>query len=144
MFMNAIVLQVNSGNLLVRDFENNQEVLVHFRDTRGFRPGDHIRIEFNGQMTKSIPPQITATSILRMQHPAPPSPSRPTETRATIIQRRGNSLLVREMNNNRQLAVRTPHAHHFCVGQRIVVKYDTIIMNNPPEVNAIDITAICR
>jgi len=143
MFVYAAVLRVNSGNLLVRDFENNQEVLVHFRNARNFRPGDHIRIEFNGQMTHSIPPQITAISIQRIPHPVPPSQSRPTETRATVLQRRNNSLLVRDMSNNRQLAVNTPHAHHFCVGQRIIVKYDSIIMNNPPEINAIDITTVC-
>lgn len=143
MFMNATVIRVNSGNLLVKDLENNQEVLVHYQNTRGLCPGDRIRIEFNGQMTRSIPPQITAISIQRIQHPTPPSQSVPTETRATILQRRNNSLLVRDMSNNRQLVVNTRHAHHFCIGQRITVKYDIIIMNNPPEINAIEITAIC-
>lgn len=143
MFITAVILQVNSGNLLVRDFDNNQEILVHLRDSRGFRIGEQIRIGFNGQMTRSIPPQITATSIQRIQNPAPPSQSRPTEIRATVLQRRSNSLLVRDMQTNNQLVVNTSHARHFCVRQRIIVTYDSITMNNPPEVNAIDITAIC-
>lgn len=143
MFIMAIILQVNSGNLMVRNFENNQEILVHFRDSRNFRSDEHVRIEFNGQMTLSIPPQITAISILRIHHPTPPSPPRSTEMRATVLQRRANSLLVRNMSNNRQLIVNTPHARHFCARQRIIVRYNSIIMNNPPEVTAIDITAIC-
>lgn len=143
MYMNATVLRVNTGNLLVRDLKNHQEVLVHYRNTRGFSPGNHIRIEFNGQMTPSIPPQITAISIQVIRDPAPPPQSRPSEVRAIVLQRRRTSLLVRDMGNNRQLVVNTPHSHHFCIGQRIVVKHDRIIMNNPPEINAIDITTMC-
>lgn len=146
MIMNAIVLRVDSGSLLVRDLEINQEVLVFFRDARRFSPGNRIRITFSGAITRSIPPQITATSIERIpgqtNPPRPPGPA-PSETRATVLQRRRGSLLVRNMNNNQQLLVHTPHAHHFCARQRIIVRHDTILMNNPPEVHAIDITAIC-
>lgn len=147
-YINAIIIRINSNNILVRDLETNQEILVHFRNSRQFRPGERVEIEFNGQMTHSIPPQITATSIKRIQQPAPPAPtppsqSRPTEIRVTILQVRQNSLLVRDMSNNRQLVVNTRHANHFCRNQRIVVTYDVIIMSNPPEINAIDITSLC-
>jgi len=144
MIMTATVIRVDSGSLLVRDLRNGMEVLVFFRNARRFSPGDRVRITYNGAMTSSIPPQITATSIQRIQGAAPPPPpSRPTETRATILQRRRNSLLVRDMSNNRQLLVHFANAHHFCTGQRIIIQSDTIVMGNPPEINAIDITPVC-
>lgn len=144
MIMTATALRVDDRSLLVMDNRNNQEVLVHFRNARMFSPGDRISITFNGQMTHSIPPQITATSIRLIQSAQPPpSQSRPSEMNATVIQRRNNSLLVRDMSNNRQILVHSPHSSHFCVGQRIVIQYDTIVMNNPPEVTAIDINPVC-
>lgn len=140
MIMTATVRQTNFRNLLVVDSSTNQEVLVHFRDSHRFSLDDHITITFNGQMTRSIPPQITAISIQRI---TPPSQSIPTETRAVIIKKRQDSLLVRELNHNRRLIVHTPHTRHYCERQRIIIKYDRIVMNNPPEVTAIDIAPIC-
>lgn len=141
MTMIATVLRVNPRNLLVMDSEFNQEVMVHFGDTRRFSSGDRIRITFNGQMTQSIPPQITATSIQRIQ--GPPQ-STPAETRAVILRiNRNSSLLVRDLSNNRQLLVHSPHARHYCPGQRIIIRYNSIVMNNPPEINATDINPLC-
>lgn len=147
MTMYATVISTNPGSLLVRDFETGMEVLVFFRQANRFRSGDRIRITFSGAMTRSIPPQITATSIQRVSSfPRPEPGPRPPETpeiRAIILQRSRNTLLVRDLRDNRQLRVNTPFAHHFCVGQRITVRYDTITMSNPPQVNAIDISPIC-
>lgn len=146
MVMTATVIQVDSGSLLVTDSSNGQEVRVIFRNARRFSPGDSVRITYNGAMTLSIPPQIAATSIQRIPSfagPTPPSQTTPAETRAIILQRRQNALLVREINTNRQLLVIFAQAHHFCVGQRITVQYDTIVMSNPPEITATDITPIC-
>lgn len=147
MFLNAMILEINPGRMLVRDLSNNNEVLVHYRNAGRFSRGDCVRITHTGAMTFSIPPQITAISIQRTQGcvrpPDPPSQSRPSEMRATIIQRQRGGLLVRNMRDNRQMFVRTPFSHHFCPRQRIIVTYNTIIMNNPPEVTAIDISQIC-
>lgn len=147
MILNGVVLRVNPGNLLVRDLGNGQEVLVHFHDSRRFSAGDCVRIIFRGAMTFSIPPQITAASIQRTQcrRPEPPAPQRPgmSEMRAVILERRHGSLLVRDMSNNRQFIVHTPHSQHFCPRQRIIIKYDSIVMNNPPEIRAAELAAIC-
>lgn len=59
----ATVLQVNSQNILVCDRRTNQEVLVHTENTCRFSVGDRVRIQFNGIMTMSIPPQISASCI---------------------------------------------------------------------------------
>lgn len=146
MIMIATVLRLGSGNMLVRDSSTGNEVLVHFSGASAFRPGDVVQITFNGIMTQSIPPQITATSVARVNQPQPspsPSPSQTVINRATILQIRRGALLVRDPGNNRQVVVNYPYAHHFCVGQRVNVSYDTITLSNPPQVNATDIAPVC-
>lgn len=159
MILDAIVQQVHTNSLLVREMDSNNEYLVNVSNARRFSRGDCVRITHTGQMTLSIPPQIIATSVQPIRcnpvrppspprppfpsRPPSPPPSRPSEMTAIILQRQRNGLLVRDIGNNRQIFVQTPHSDHFCRGQRIVVAYDTMRMNNPPEVNAIDIRTIC-
>lgn len=144
MIMNATVIQTNPRNLLVRDLETGDEISVHFPNASRFAAGNHVSITFDGKMTRSIPPQITAISIQRIHPPTPlPPQSIPTETRAVVLRKGQGFLLVRGTQDNKQMRVNTPHTNHFCVGQRIIVRYDTIKMNNPPEVSAIEITPVC-
>jgi hypothetical protein len=63
MTMQATVLFVSRGILHVFDSAMSQRVIVHFRDACRFRVGDFVCIRYNGVMTASIPPQITATNI---------------------------------------------------------------------------------
>lgn len=139
MIMTATVIRQDSGSLRVRDEQTNQDVLVMFRGNQRFAPGERVRITFNGAMTPSIPPRITATSIQRVRDPVPQVPR---EIRAIILQRRQNSLVVRDANN-RRMNVNYAFAHHFCVGQRVIIRHNSIIMNNPVEVNATDIRPVC-
>jgi len=139
MVMTALVTRVQRANLLVNDLSTNQEVLVHFRDSDRFLVGDTVKITFDGKMTMSIPPQITASSIQLFY----PQPSAPTRIRATVVEKGRQHLIVRDSQSNRRLRVNFAFAHHFCVGQRITVMYDTIVMNNPPTITAIDIVPIC-
>ena len=64
--LTALVQQVQSERLLVWDPASRQEVLVHTTQAFCFRPGEWVRIHYNGVMTASIPPQITATCIDRI------------------------------------------------------------------------------
>lgn len=64
--MSATVRQVCPGNLLVCDHNTDQEVVVHTANACRFSRGDCVCIHFSGAMTMSIPPQITATSICRV------------------------------------------------------------------------------
>ena len=64
--MEARVLEVNNGSLLVCDCNTSQRVLVFTTQACCFCVGDRICIEFNGVMTRSIPPQITAICICRV------------------------------------------------------------------------------
>ena len=62
--MLATVVRAWGTQVLVTDNANGQQVLVNTEyDTRGLVPGDQVRIVFNGVMTASLPPQISAQSI---------------------------------------------------------------------------------
>lgn len=58
----ATVLEVNPDSLLVRD-NSGQEILVYTRNAQQFTPGDFVRIIYNGAMTLSLPPQISAIFV---------------------------------------------------------------------------------
>ena len=64
--MNACILRVCCCELLVCDLCSSQKVLVHTPEACCFKVGEKVCIEYNGAMTMSIPPQITATDIRRM------------------------------------------------------------------------------
>lgn len=66
MTMHATVKKVQGCNLLVCDHKTSQEVLVHTPKASCFCVGDRVCIKFNGIMTMSIPPQITATCIKKL------------------------------------------------------------------------------
>lgn len=63
MIMQAAVIEVQRGRLLVLDLETRQRVIVHTPNAHRFRPGNLVRIRYNGMMTNSLPPQITAQGI---------------------------------------------------------------------------------
>lgn len=65
MIMLATILRIRPRQFLVRDLSTRREVIVHTNrvNTRGFRAGDRVSIFYNGVMTQSIPPQITAIRI---------------------------------------------------------------------------------
>ena len=62
--MTATVVQAWGSQVLVNDNANGQEVLVNTNNSTGnLAAGDQVRIVYNGVMTASIPPQISADSI---------------------------------------------------------------------------------
>ena len=61
--MNARVLRTGRCELLVCDMCGCQEVLVHTDNACCFQPGQCVCITYNGVMTRSIPPQITADCV---------------------------------------------------------------------------------
>lgn len=64
--MNARILEIDDNRLLVRNLRTRQEVAVNTDCTCGFAVGDRIVIFYNGAMTMSIPPQISAIRIKRV------------------------------------------------------------------------------
>lgn len=63
MVMIAVVREVRSGNLLVRDRATGQNIVVNTNQTQCIFPGDLVGILYNGVMTNSFPPQISALRI---------------------------------------------------------------------------------
>ena len=62
--MLATVVRAWGSQVLVTDNANGQEVLVNTQNsTSNLNAGDQVRIVFDGIMTASIPPQISAQSI---------------------------------------------------------------------------------
>ena len=61
--MCAVVCQVQDGSLLVCDQSNCQQVQVNTSCANCYSAGDRICIHYNGAMTNSIPPQISADCI---------------------------------------------------------------------------------
>lgn len=59
------VLHVRRDHLLVRDCRTGQEVRVNTPRARRFRRGESVVVQYSGAMTMSIPPQISAQSIMR-------------------------------------------------------------------------------
>ena len=62
--MIATVVQAWGTQVLVTDNANVQEVLVNTNNSTGnLMAGEQVRIVFDGIMTASLPPQISAQSI---------------------------------------------------------------------------------
>lgn len=64
--MCATVRQVQCCELLVCDHCTSEEVVVHSDQACHFCVGDQVCICYNGAMTFSVPPQISAARITRM------------------------------------------------------------------------------
>lgn len=63
MTMCAVILEISDRRLLVRDSKTDQEIAINTRCNCNFRVGDRVIIVYNGAMTRSIPPQISAIRI---------------------------------------------------------------------------------
>ncbi|NBI67806.1 hypothetical protein D1646_13545 [Pseudoflavonifractor sp. 60] len=62
--MIATVVQAWGSQVLVNDHSNGQEVLVNTQySTANLAAGDQVRIVYDGIMSASLPPQISAQSI---------------------------------------------------------------------------------
>ena len=61
--MRAQVVEVQEDALLVCDQSTGQQVQVHTSCAHCYAAGDHICIHYNGVMTASLPPQISADCI---------------------------------------------------------------------------------
>ncbi len=62
----AVILEISDRRLLVRDSKTDQEIAVNIRCNCNFRVGDRVIIVYNGAMTRSIPPQISAIRIRKV------------------------------------------------------------------------------
>ena len=64
--MTARVLEVRCASLLVCDCATGQQVQVNTADACCYRVGECLCIHYDGAMTTSLPPQISASCIHRV------------------------------------------------------------------------------
>ena len=64
--IHARVMRAERCCLWVCDLENEQILLVHCHNACCFAAGDHVCVQYNGVMTRSVPPQITAIDVTCM------------------------------------------------------------------------------
>lgn len=68
--MEGMVLEITDGGYLIQSAEHGEVMVLTSEETyteasRDILPGDYLYIDYNGMMTRSIPPQVNA-SIVRM------------------------------------------------------------------------------
>lgn len=174
MQMTATILDITPGrSLLVVDEATGQQVVVNTRNTNRFSINDRIRITYNGVMTRSMPPQITANNIQILNPPRPPArpPVRPPvapvppigviprppvspvppigilpaprEMRARVVRREPGFLIVQNNANGQVLRADTPNARFFCPGAQVIIRNNGIVPGLPPRVIATDIVPNC-
>ncbi|MDR1753747.1 MAG: hypothetical protein LBR74_02430, partial [Eubacterium sp.] len=137
MTMTATILNVNSNSLLVRDSSNNQEVLV-FYTSENLRPDDKVKITYNGLMTRSFPPQITADYIQRIGSPVPVT----SQMWGIVLQVFKDYFTVWDYTENRVVQVDFPGANRrgLRTGLPVTITYDSISFDDPPFVTAVNVT----
>ena len=62
----ARVMRAERCCLWVCDLETEQILLVHYHRACCFAAGDCVCVRYNGMMTRSVPPQITAIDVTCM------------------------------------------------------------------------------
>lgn len=65
MVMCATVVSIDDNSILVLDNATQQEVQVN-TCCLNFRQDDRVKIFYNGIMTRSLPPQINADRIIKL------------------------------------------------------------------------------
>jgi len=148
---NIIDIIINQG-ILIRDESNEQEVMVSVRNTNRYKIGDKCNVIYNGYMTKSIPPQITASNIRILRPPVIPLPPigniRPPfpqvrEMRARVVRRESNFLIVQNNAGNQVFRIDTNNARFFCTGTQVIIRHRGIAPGQPPRINLVDIFPNC-
>lgn len=100
MIMCAEVTGSENGRLMVVDSASQQEVAVN-TNCLNFNKGDKVKIIYNGIMTMSIPPQISADRIIRMYDDnAGPYLIKYNEILETMISGMCSAVLTDSISNN--------------------------------------------
>lgn len=66
MILIGTVERVGPGRFVLRERRNGRRVVVFTRQTRCIFPGDLVSVLYNGVMTRSFPPQVTAIAVRRL------------------------------------------------------------------------------
>ena len=149
--------------ILIRDEDNEQEIMVNVRNTNRFKIGDRCSIAYDGHVIKSVPPQVNASNIQILRPPFIPVPPignirppvgnirppigniRPPvrEMRARVVRRESNFLIVQNNADNQVLRIDTNNARFFCPGTQVTIYHRGTTPGQPPRINLVDILPNC-
>lgn len=126
----GVVLSVDQGFFLMQDNDGG-EIHVNYPDTYALAPGESVCVQYNGQMTASIPPQISAISV---EHP------RENEIVCGEIQSIGNEYFMLLTDDSQEIRVNYPLAYEWAPEQIVCVEYDGRMTRSiPPQISAISV-----
>ena len=129
----ATVLEVNPDSLLVRD-SSGQEILVYTRNAQQFTPGDFVRIIYNGAMTLSLPPQISAIFVTLVRRGA--------QVCGEILSLGLDSFVLRDAEGA-HFQVNWEDADSLSAGDNVCVRYDgTMSRSIPPQITGIAVEQV--
>ena len=129
----ATVLEVNPDSLLVRD-SSGQEILVYTRNAQQFTPGDFVRIIYNGAMTLSLPPQISAIFVTLVRRGA--------RVCGEILSLGRDSFVLRDAEGA-HFQVNWEDADSLSAGDNVCVRYDgTMSRSIPPQITGIAVEQV--
>lgn len=129
----ATVLEVNPDSLLVRD-NSGQEILVYTRNAQQFTPGDFVRIIYNGAMTLSLPPQISAIFVTLVRRGA--------RVCGEILSLGRDSFILRDADGA-HFQVNWEDADALSAGDTVCVQYDGQMTRSiPPQITGIAVEKV--
>ncbi len=129
----ATVLETNPDSLLVRD-SSGQEILVYTRNARQFTPGDFVRIIYNGAMTLSLPPQISAIFVTLVRRGA--------RVCGEILSLGRDSFVLRDADGA-HFQVNWEDTYSLSAGDTVCVQYDGRMTRSiPPQITGIAVEQV--
>ena len=129
----ATVLEVNPDSLLVRD-NSGQEILVYTRNAQQFTPGDFVRIIYNGAMTLSLPPQISAIFVTLVRRGA--------QVCGEILSLGRDSFVLRDADGA-HFQVNWEDTYSLAAGDTVCVQYDGQMTRSiPPQITGIAVEKV--
>ena len=129
----ATVLETNPDSLLVRD-SSGQEILVYTRNARQFTPGDFVRIIYNGAMTLSLPPQISAIFVTLVRRGA--------RVCGEILSLGRDSFVLRDADGA-HFQVNWEDTYSLSAGDTVCVQYDGQMTRSiPPQITGIAVEQV--
>ena len=125
------ILSIGQGNFLLADAEGG-EIQVNFQNAFTFAPGDTVCVQYNGKMSRSIPPQITGITVERTEQ---------TKTICGEVQSIGAEFFLLLSDDAQEIRVNYPQVYELEPGQSVCVEYDGRMTRSiPPQIAAITVS----
>ena len=119
------ILSLGRDSFVLRG-DDAQEIRVNFPGAAGLTPGGRVCVEFNGAMTRSIPPQIAAIAVEQIQQ---------NETVCGEIQSIGAGFFLLLSDDAQEIRVNFPEAAGLTPGGEVCVEFSGAMTRSiPPQI----------